>query len=71
MEEYSAEVVELERYFLNFVLQWKLVYTTPYDYIEAFALIIRKENAVVDKWIEGVKDKAVQIADLLLMCTLI
>ena len=60
---YTAEIIELEKYLLSFVLRWGLVYNTPYDYIHelAYHLYSEYERALITT-------KAIEVSELLLMC---
>jgi len=60
---YTKESAELERYVLNHLLEWKLAYSTPLDYIQA---IIHHLYTNVEAKITLLK--AIQISELLLIC---
>jgi hypothetical protein len=62
---YTEELAELEKYVLNQVLQWKLSYCTPFDYIQ---LIV--DHLYTNKEINLILSKAVQVSELLLICIL-
>jgi len=60
---YTKELAEIEGYVLNDLLQWKLAYSTPLDYIQA---IIHHLYANVEPNITLLK--AIQVSELLLIC---
>lgn len=66
--EYSKEIVELEKYLLNMVLEWELSFATPSDYIQVIIHAVREENALFNADAEDIRKRALQISDLLLMC---
>jgi hypothetical protein len=60
---HTSEIAELEEYLLSFVLRWRLVYNTPYDYIHTLAYYLYSEY---EKPL--IITKAIHISELFLMC---
>ena len=56
-------MIKLERFLLEFVFNWKLNYSTPYDFIQVIVNHLY-EASIREQLIE----KAEQIAELLLLC---
>lgn len=59
----------MEEYLLNIVLSWKLSYVTPFDIIQTLSYKISLSNSQYKKNIDIIIKKAVQISELLLICT--
>jgi len=62
---YTRETSDLESFLFEFILKWKLVYATPFDYIQVFILHMMKNTKS-----STVMDKAVQISELFIFCIL-
>lgn len=65
---YSKRIAETEKHILEVVLNWKLCYTTPFDYIHILAYKFQAINPQFHKVAEIIVRKAVQISELLLIC---
>lgn len=67
---YNKQTAEIERFILKSILQWKLCYTTPYEVIQALIYKLQHNNTQFHKVADLISLKAIQIAELLLICNL-
>lgn len=63
---YTPEIIELEKYLLNFILKWKLVYTTPFDYIQVLV-----NHSYSKKQANLILSKAIRISELFIICIIL
>lgn len=60
----------MEEYVLGFVLNWKLIYTTPFDVIQTLVHKVSLRTSKSREDMRTIGRKAVQISELLLICTI-
>jgi hypothetical protein len=65
---YNKELYEMEMYLLGFILNWRLIYNTPFDFIQSLANKMSEENGEFKNNADGIAKKAIQISELLLIC---
>jgi len=58
----------MEQYLLETLLDWKVSYTTPYDFIQVILQDISANASEISAFKEVIASKAQQICELLLIC---
>lgn len=66
----SQEINEIEQYLLEFGLNWKLSYTTPYDFLMECIEQLGKSVALSMETSKNILNKAFQVTNLILLCIL-
>lgn len=65
---FCRSVDQLERYMMNMVLEWRLAYATPYDFITLIMSSLAKETANYDS--AAILSAATALSQLFFLCNL-